>query len=119
MRATCGRKYGAVAALAGMALVVLTEATTAQETEHAHVKVARADILRLVPDATDIRLTRPGCPQDVNTRCMVCATAIIKGQKRIGAVVVRQNEVEDNTFDPRQPPMSGNAEAGLRAVCKW
>jgi hypothetical protein len=50
---------------------------------------------------------------------MVCVEATIKDQKRIGAVVVRQGEVEDNTFDPQQPPMTKDAEAGLRAVCKW
>jgi hypothetical protein len=50
---------------------------------------------------------------------MVCVEATIRGQKQIGAVVVRQIEVEDNTFDPKQPPLTKDAEAGLRAVCKW
>ncbi|HJQ56066.1 MAG TPA: hypothetical protein VJ890_04130 [Vineibacter sp.] len=107
-----------IAVSLGVAPLVVGFAATAQQPEHPHLTTARADVLRLVPDATDIKLTRPGCSQDANVRCMVCVVATVKGQQRIGAVVVRQADVEDNTFDPRQSPMSKDAEAGLRAACK-
>ena len=116
---TSRQRCGVVSLLAAAALFAWSARVSAQQPEHPQVKTARADILRLVPDATDIRLTRPGCTPDVNVRCMVCVEATIKGQKRIGAVMVRQGEVEDNTFDPQQAPMSRDAEAGLRAVCGW
>jgi len=116
---TSRQRCGVVSLLTAAALFALNAEVSAQQPDHPQVKAARADILRLVPDATDIRLTRPGCTQDPNVRCMVCVEATIKGQKRIGAVMVRQAEVEDNTFDPRQPPMTRDAEAGLRAVCGW
>jgi hypothetical protein len=119
MRVISTWRYELIAVIAGAVLFALSTTATAQQSEHPHIRIARTDILRLVPDATDLRLTRPGCAQDANVRCMVCVEATIKGQKRIGAVVVRQADVEDNTFDPQQPPMTKDAEAGLRAACGW